>query len=62
MQTLEKAHALGVHHLVASAEGNRAVSVGFGGEVRVWGCEIDEQGEAGEWKGTGRVVGEFYFI
>jgi hypothetical protein len=36
VQTLENAHPLGCRHLVTSADGRHAASVGFGGEVKIW--------------------------
>lgn len=68
MQTLEKAHGLGCHHLVGSADGRVAASVGFGGEVKVWGCDLGCEGEEGDggsegsgaWEGRGRVVGKAF--
>lgn len=36
IQTLEHAHPLGCHHLAAATAASVAVSVGFGGEVRIW--------------------------
>ncbi|KAE8147097.1 WD40 repeat protein [Aspergillus avenaceus] len=36
VQTINGAHTAGCHHLVTNGNGSRAVSVGFGGEVKVW--------------------------
>ncbi|KAG5292770.1 WD domain-containing protein [Histoplasma ohiense] len=36
VQSIDGAHKIGCHHLAASRDGTRLVSVGFGGEVRVW--------------------------
>jgi superkiller protein 8 len=55
IQTLENAHSLGCHHLAASADGKRFVSVGFEGEVKVWGME---GGSEGPWREEGKVVGK----
>lgn len=44
---LRSAHPIGCHHVAASADGRRFVSVGFGGEVKVWDAG-DESGA--EWK------------
>lgn len=35
-QSIDDAHKVGCHHVVASPNGSRAVSVGFGGEVKIW--------------------------
>ncbi|KAI5299896.1 superkiller [Ascosphaera atra] len=35
-QSLDNAHKIGCHHVVASAQGNVAASVGFAGEVKIW--------------------------
>lgn len=48
-QSLQGAHSIGCHHVVTSADGGRAVSVGFGGEVKVWKFE----GEV--WRAEGDV-------
>lgn len=36
LQSLPPHHALGTHHIIASTDGNVAVSVGFAGEVHIW--------------------------
>jgi len=54
VQTLEKVHPLGCHHICAALGGTVAASVGFGGEVKVW--EIESEG--GLWHARGTVVGE----
>ena len=51
MQTLERAHKLGCHHLSTSKDGQVAASVGFGGEINVW--EISD----GQWAEKGKIVG-----
>ncbi|MCJ1311697.1 superkiller [Agyrium rufum] len=51
-QTLEDAHRLGCHHLVASRNGKRAASVGFDGEVKIW-----QANEQGKWEQERNVVG-----
>ncbi|KAF1810028.1 WD40 repeat protein [Eremomyces bilateralis CBS 781.70] len=43
VQTLNGVHKLGCHHLCTSANGRRAASAGFGGEVIVW--ELQEDGQ-----------------
>lgn len=50
VQTLEKVHKLGCHHVSASLDGRVAASVGFGGELKVWECAED-----GEWKEKGLI-------
>lgn len=51
LQTLEKAHNLGCHHLVASRDGLVAASIGFGGEAIIWSLKD------GKWVEDGRVIG-----
>ncbi|KAK7522242.1 Ca2+/calmodulin-dependent protein kinase [Phyllosticta citriasiana] len=41
-QILKDAHKLGCHHLVTSANGSKAASAGFGGEIKLWGAAEDE--------------------
>lgn len=56
-QTLGPAHKLGCHHICTSTDGRRAVSVGFGGEVKVWAC-VQKQGKDDadeEWTADGEV-------
>lgn len=48
-QSLQGAHKIGCHHIVASTDGRRAVSVGFAGEVKVWRYENER------WVGEGEV-------
>lgn len=48
-QVLKDAHKLGCHHIVTDQAGARAVSVGFGGEVKVW------KYEDGIWKDDGDI-------
>ncbi|KAE8348309.1 WD40 repeat protein [Aspergillus coremiiformis] len=38
VQSISGAHRVGCHQVVANGNGSRAVSVGFGGEIRVWSC------------------------
>ncbi|KAE8156052.1 WD40 repeat protein [Aspergillus tamarii] len=38
VQSIDEAHKLGCHHVVTDGSGLRSVSVGFGGEIRVWSC------------------------
>jgi superkiller protein 8 len=51
VQTFEQAHKLGTHHLAAAANGLVVASAGFGGEVRIW--RYDDQNE--EWTAGGTV-------
>lgn len=46
-QVLESAHPLGTHHIAISRNFHTLVSVGFGGEAKIW-CFID-----GIWKNVG---------
>lgn len=36
VQSLEKVHKLGCHHITTSANGKVAASTGFGGETKIW--------------------------
>jgi superkiller protein 8 len=56
VQTLEKAHKLGCHHLVTSGNGEIAASAGFGGEVIIWG-KSDEK-----WIEKGTIVGANFLL
>ena len=49
---LKDAHKLGVHHIITSKDGNRAVSAGFGGEAKVW------KYEEGMWKQESEINGK----
>jgi len=53
VQTLDKAHLLGIHHLVTAREdkARRAASAGFEGKVRIW-----SQDEEGVWSDDGEIV------
>lgn len=50
-QVLKDAHPLGCHHLATSHDGMKLVSVGFGGEAKVWKF-VD-----GMWVGEGELEG-----
>ncbi|CAN9362312.1 unnamed protein product [Alternaria alternata] len=54
IQTLDKAHPLGIHHLVTAREekARRAASAGFEGKVKIW-----SQDEDGVWSEDGEIVG-----
>lgn len=54
VQTLDKAHPLGIHHLVTAKEAKRAASAGFEGKVKIW-----SQGEDGVWSEDGEIVGGY---
>jgi hypothetical protein len=56
IQTLDKAHPLGIHHLVTAKEdkARRAASAGFEGKVKIW-----SQTEDGEWVEEGEITGQF---
>jgi superkiller protein 8 len=68
-QVLKNAHKLGCHHITTSQNGERAVSVGFGGEANVWKFEdaiwkeegqIKEATKAGElWAVALSVEGQY---
>ena len=51
-QALDNAHKLGCHHTATSGDGHIAASVGFGGEVKIWGVRED-----GRWSEKSKVVG-----
>ncbi|KAK4901794.1 Ski complex subunit Rec14 [Elasticomyces elasticus] len=50
VQTLEKVHPLGCHHICTSLDGRTAASAGFSGELKVWQC-----GEEGQWTAVGEI-------
>ena len=56
IQTLDKAHPLGIHHLVTAREekARRAASAGFEGKVKIW-----SQDEEGVWSEDGEIVGGY---
>ncbi|KAI9697009.1 MAG: superkiller [Candelina mexicana] len=51
-QSINGAHKLGCHHVVASQDGGKVASVGFGGEVKVWVMDSQKQ-----WVEDGQIVG-----
>lgn len=53
VQTLEKVHPLGCHHICTSLDGKTAASVGFSGELKVWQCD-----EEGQWSLKGELTPE----
>lgn len=54
LQTIDKAHKLGCHHVATSTNGKMAASVGFGGEVKIWTSE-NEDGTS-SWVEQGKIV------
>ncbi|GAB1731262.1 hypothetical protein NU195Hw_g4232t1 [Hortaea werneckii] len=50
VQTLEKVHPLGCHHIATSGDGRTAASAGFAGELKVWTCS-----EEGTWEAKGEI-------
>lgn len=54
IQTLEGVHKLGCHHVATSSNGQRLVSVGFGGEVKLWKSETEDG--PGQWLEDGKLV------
>ncbi|KAK3114988.1 Ski complex subunit Rec14 [Teratosphaeriaceae sp. CCFEE 6253] len=50
VQTLEKVHPLGCHHICTSLDGKVAASAGFSGEVKVWQCD-----DEGVWSQKGEI-------
>lgn len=57
LQTIDGAHKLGCHHVAASANGQKAASVGFGGEVKIWANESEDGN--GLWTEEGRITGMY---
>jgi len=71
VQVLKDAHKLGCHHIAIDAKGIRAVSVGFGGDVRLWlfdegiwkdDGELDIKGDARETTASKRRAGEVWAV
>lgn len=52
VQTLEKVHPLGCHHICTSLDGKLAASVGFAGDLKLW--QNDE--ESDEWREKGQII------
>lgn len=61
-QTLEDVHKLGCHHVATSKNGKRAVSAGFGGEVKLWryAGAGSTPAAGGEWIDDGGIAGADY--
>lgn len=55
VQTLEKVHKLGCHHICASLDGKVAASAGFGGEVKIW--RFDAEGSE-QWQLHGELAAD----
>ncbi|KAM3420843.1 hypothetical protein BST61_g4083 [Cercospora zeina] len=51
VQTLEKVHSLGCHHICTSLDGRVAASVGFSGDLKLWRHDED----ANEWQEKGQI-------
>ncbi|EEP80869.1 Ski8 protein [Uncinocarpus reesii 1704] len=58
-QSIEKAHNIGCHHIVASENGSRAASVGFAGEVKLWAYKDGTWSEDTSYNGK---VGDVWAI
>lgn len=54
MQTLNKVHPLGCHHICTSLDGKVAASAGFGGELKLWACHDESQ----QWTARGEIAVE----
>ncbi|KAI9680563.1 MAG: superkiller [Caeruleum heppii] len=53
VQVLKGAHPLGCHHVVTSGNGQKAASVGFGGEIKIWAKESEG---GGSWREEGTIT------
>lgn len=53
-QSIDGAHKVGCHHIVTNPPGSRAVSVGFGGEIKIWSHRD------GSWYEDNAISGECY--
>ena len=56
VQTLDRAHRLGSHHVATSSNGEIAASAGFGGEVIIWSIQ------EGVWAEQGKIVGTTFHV
>jgi len=61
-QVLKNAHRLGCHHIVTSKTNARAVTVGFGGEAKVWKYDNGMWKEDGEIRDASRKAGELWAV
>nr|POE85464.1 meiotic recombination protein rec14 [Quercus suber] len=52
VQTLEKVHPLGCHHICTSLDGKVAASIGFGGELKLW----KYNDESAQWASSGHLM------
>ena len=55
LQSLDGAHKLGCHHVATSANGKKAASIGFGGEVKIWANDSFDGTDI--WTEDGKIVG-----
>ena len=51
-QILERAHAIGCHHLAASKNGLKLASAGFEGKIKLWDVQEEKIVSDGEILGT----------
>lgn len=51
---MDNAHKLGAHHIAVSANGKTAASAGFGGELKIWSC--NDEDESSPWSARGSVL------
>ncbi|THY33064.1 WD40 repeat-like protein, partial [Aureobasidium pullulans] len=54
IQTLENAHKLGAHHIAVSANGKTAASAGFGGELKIW--SYNDEDDTFPWSARGSIL------
>ena len=62
MQSLKGAHRIGCHHLITSGDFTRAVSVGFGGELKIWKSQNDSWHADGEIAAAKKQPGEIWAV
>ncbi|KAI9753247.1 MAG: hypothetical protein M4579_005260 [Chaenotheca gracillima] len=58
VQTLERAHKLGCHHVATSRGGKKFASIGFGGEVKLWSLGENERWIEEDGKRDGLLEGK----
>ena len=51
---MENAHKLGAHHIAVSANGKTAASAGFGGELKIWSC--NDEDDTSPWSAKGSIL------
>jgi superkiller protein 8 len=61
-QTLDNVHRLGCHHIIVDGSGTRAVSIGFGGEAKIWSCTEGQWKLHREIEGVGKKAGELWAV